>query len=76
MEDNNKKREKERIFYILGFLTFVAITGINKFIVEIPSGLFILLMALGAGFLGVGLKISGKKLNWDFDFSPSQRKRK
>lgn len=71
-----EKKEKAMIFYVLGFLTFVITTMVDRYVADLPAALHILLMIIGAVFLVIGLKLTGKKINWDFDFSPSQKKRR
>ena len=70
------KKEMAKLFYALGFLAFVIPIMVHRYVTAIPTPLHILLMIIGTALLFIGLKLSGKEINWNFDFSPSQRKRK
>ena len=51
-------------------MILVGITMLDRYVFDIPSPVFLGLMVLAIAVLFVGHRASGRKLDWDFDFSP------
>ena len=64
------KKTIEKICYAIGFVILVGITMLDRYVFDIPSPVFLGLMVLAIAVLFVGHRASGRKLDWDFDFSP------
>ena len=71
-----EKKDKIRLCYVFVILLFLVPLMIHRYVIKVPTPLHILLMLAGALFLLGGLKLSGKKIDWNFDFSPSRKQRK
>lgn len=62
---------KGTIFYVIGFVLIMVPMMINRYVMDVNTYLYYI-MVLG-GFISVyiGMKVKGEKINWNFDFSPS-----
>ena len=62
---------KGTIFYVIGFILIVFPMMLNRYVLELPSILYYILVLGGFISVYVGMKVKGEKINWNFDFSPS-----
>ena len=61
---------KGTIFYVIGFLLIVGPMMLNRYVMDVNSILYYILVVGGFICIYVGMRIKGEKINWDFDFSP------
>ena len=62
---------KGTIFYVIGFILIVVPMMLNRYVLDLPSILYYILVLGGFVSVYVGMKVKGEKINWNFDFSPS-----
>lgn len=62
---------KGTIFYVIGFVLIMVPMMVNRYLVEVPSLLYYILVIGGFVSVYIGMKVKGEKINWNFDFSPS-----
>ncbi|MBQ8563838.1 MAG: hypothetical protein IJ443_08130 [Firmicutes bacterium] len=61
---------KGTIFYVIGFVLIVVPMMLNRYVVDVNSILYYILVIGGFVSIYIGMRIKGEKINWDFDFSP------
>ncbi len=62
---------KGTIFYVIGFALIMIPMMLNRYVVEVNTYLYYILVLGGFLSVYIGMRVKGEKINWNFDFSPS-----
>ena len=61
---------KGTIFYVIGFVLIMVPMMINRYVMEVNTYLYYILVIGGFVSVYVGMRVKGEKINWNYDFSP------